>query len=384
MKTMKTWAARLGLCLAVLAVLAALFIPACVYADDGEYITVRKTWQHGNVPEDERPQSVTVSILADGAEYASLTLTAANAEADGSWTGSIGPVPVYNERGEAITYTVVEPAVAGYTSVVTRQPKLADVLAFNWGSKITPASDPSYALGASNIVVANKGGSYYVWTREALTNAERAHLLDEINAAGLQGFGKTLAETNTEFQSGLPAQFVSGDVSIREDNGGAVIEFARPNAWSLFYAGTLVKTEAQAAKITNTADARPTPTAEPTPTPTAEPTPTPTAAPTPTTTPTPTPTTAPVTPTPTVSPTVAPTTEPTAAPTAAPTAEPTPEPTAPPTVAPTAAPTPTPTPSPSPEIPRTADAHDVMLWAALTLISGALAAMGLTALWRRE
>ena len=356
MKTMKTWAARLGLCLAVLAVLAALFIPACAYADDGEYITVRKTWQHGNVPEGERPQSVTVSILADGAEYASLTLTAANAGADGSWTGSIGPVPVYNERGEAITYTVSEPAVAGYTSVVTRQPKLADVLAFNWGSKITPASDPSYALGASNLVAANKGGSYYVWTREALTNAERARLLDEINAAGLQGFGKALAETNTEFQSGLPAQFASGDVSIREDNGGAVIEFARPNAWSLFYAGTLVRTEAQTAEITNTADARPTPTAEPTPTPTAtaEPTPTPTAAPTPT------PTTAPVTPTPTV------------------------EPTAAPTPVPTPVPSQIPTPTPSPEIPRTADAHDLMLWAALTLISGALAALGLTALWRRE
>ena len=366
MKTMKTWAARLGLCLAVLAVLAALFIPACAYADDGEYIIVRKTWQHGNVPEGERPQSVTVSILADGAEYASLTLTAANAEADGSWTGSIGPVQPYNERGEAITYTVSEPAVAGYTSVVTRQPKLADVLAFNWGSKITPASDPSYALGASNLVVANKGGSYYVWTRETLTNAERARLLDEINAAGLQGFGKTLAETNTEFQRGLPAQFASGYVSIREDNGGAVIEFARPNAWSLFYAGTLVKTEAQAAEITNTADARPTPTAEPTPTPTAEPTPTaaptptPTAAPTPTTTPTPTPTTAPVTPTPTVPPTV------------------------PPTPAPTPVPSQIPTPTPSPEIPRTADEHDVMLWAALTLISGALAVMGLSALWRRE
>lgn len=374
MKTMKTWAARLGLCLAVLAVLAALFIPACAYADDGEYITVRKTWQHGNVPEGERPQSVKVSILAGGAEYASLTLTAANAAADGSWTGSIGPVPVYNERGEAITYTVSEPAVAGYTSVVTRQPKLADVLAFNWGSKITPASDPSYALGASNLVVANKGGSYYVWTRETLTNAERARLLDEINAAGLQGFGKALAETNTEFQSGLPAQFASGDVSIREDNGGAVIEFARPNAWSLFYAGTLVRTEAQAAEITNTADARPTPTAEPTPTPTAEPTPTaaptptPTAAPTPTTTPTPTPTTAPVTPTPTVPPTVAPTATPTV----------------PPTPAPTPVPSPIPTPSPSPEIPRTADAHDLMLWAALTLISGALAALGLSALRRRE
>lgn len=375
MKTMKIWAAQLGLCLAVLAVLAALFIPACAYADDGEYITVRKTWQHGNVPEGERPQSVTVSILADGAEYANLTLTAANAEADGSWTGSIGPVPVYNERGEAITYTVSEPAVAGYTSVVTRQPKLADVLAFNWGSKITPASNPSYALGASNIVVANKGGSYYVWTREALTDAERARLLDEINAAGLQGLGKALAETNTEFQSGLPAQFSSRNVSIREDNdGGAVIEFARPNAWSLFYAGTLVRTEAQAAEITNTADARPTPTAEPTPTPTAEPTPTPTveptptptptAAPTPTTTPTPTPTTAPVTQTPTVPPTT--------------------EPTVPPTSVPSPTVPPTPTPSPSPEIPRTADAHDVMLWAALTLISGALAALGLSALWRRE
>ncbi len=307
MKQTKAFAARLGLCFAALVIVAALFVPACAYADDGDYITVRKVWQHGSVPESERAQSVTVSILADGAELTELTLTAEDAAEDGSWTGSIGPLPRYNEYGEVITYTVAEPAVEGYTSAVTRQPKLADVLAFNWGGKITPASTPSYALDKSNLVAANKGGSYYVWTRDTLTDAERARLIDAINAAGLQGFGKALAETNTEFQSGLPAQFSSGSVSLREEDGGAVIYFAEPRAWSLFYAGTLVKTEAQAAEITNTADTVPTP-----------------------------------------------------------------------------EPTDVPTPTPVPTIPKTADAHDIMLWAALALISGALSVPGLTALWRKE
>lgn len=360
MKTMKTRAARLGLCIAALAMAAALVMPACACADGGDYITVRKTWQHGSVPEGERAQSVTVTILADGAEYAKLTLTAANAAPDGSWTGSVGPVPIYNERGETINYTVAEPAVAGYSSAVTRQPKLADVLAFNWGGKITPASEPSYSLGASNLVAANKGGSYYVWTRDTLTDTERARLLDKINAAGLQGFGKALAETNTEFQSGLPAEFSSGSVSIREDSGGAVIEFAQTNAWSLFYAGTLVKTEAQAAEITNTADARPTAT----PTPTAAPTPT--AIPTPTAAPTPTPT-------PSAAPTLTPTDQPIPSP--LPSAQPTPTPAPTPTV--------TPAPTPAPAIPKTADARGLALWAAVTALSGAGLALCLAALRRK-
>lgn len=340
------------ICAAVLA--AALLLVSAPAANAAEYgeVGVAKTWDAGS---GELPESVTVRLLSGGREVSRLTLTAADASVNGSWQGSFKNVPLYNDDGTPISYTVEELPVEGFSSEVVRQPKAESVAASSWGSKVTPASQSSYSIGSSNLVVAKKGGSYYVWTDRALSAGQQSRLLTAINNARLQGLGKSLSTSNTEFASGLPASMANGAVGFRLDGGETYIDFGRTSAWSLFYAGTLEISDAQGAVIANVRRAEPT--AELTPT--AEPTdePTPTIAPTPS---------------------AAPSEEPT--PTAAPTDEPAPTATPAPTSVPTVEPVPSAEPSVSPSpAPKTADRRDLGL---LFTIMCAAAVAALCGLWK--
>ena len=348
------------ICAAALA--AALLLVSAPAANAAEYgeVGVAKTWDAGS---GELPESVTVRLLSGGREVSRLTLTAADASVNGSWQGSFKNVPLYNDDGTPIGYTVEELPVEGFSSEVVRQPRAESVAASSWGSKVTPASQRSYSIGSSNLVAAKKGGSYYVWTDRALSAGQQSRLLTAINSARLQGLGKALNTSNTEFASGLPASMANGAVSFRLDGGETYIDFDRTSAWSLFYAGTLEISDAQGAVIANVRRAEPT--AEPTeePTPTAEPT----EEPTPTAEPTEEPT-----------PTAAPSEEPT--PTAAPTDEPAPTTTPAPTSVPTEEPVPSAEPSVSPSpAPKTADRRDIGL---LFTIMCAAAVATLCGLWK--
>ena len=344
------------ICAAALA--AALLLVSAPAANAAEYgeVGVAKTWDAGS---GELPESVTVRLLSSGREVSRLTLTAADASVNGSWQGSFKNVPLYNDDGTPIGYTVEELPVEGFSSEVVRQPRAESVAASSWGSKVTPASQRSYSIGSSNLVAAKKGGSYYVWTDRALSAGQQSRLLAAINNARLQGLGKSLSTSNTEFASGLPASMANGAVSFRLDGGETYIDFGRTSAWSLFYAGTLEISDAQGAVIANVRRAEPTeePTEEPTPT--AEPTdePTPTIAPTPS---------------------AAPSEEPT--PTAAPTDEPAPTATPAPTIVPTVEPVPSAEPSVSPSpAPKTADRRDIGL---LFTIMCSAAVVTLCGLWK--
>ena len=334
------------ICAAALA--AALLLVSAPAANAAEYgeIGVAKTW---DVDSGELPESVTVRLLSGGREVSRLTLTAADASVNGSWQGSFKNVPLYNDDGTPISYTVEELPVDGFSSEVVRQPRAESVAASSWSSKVTPASQSSYSIGSSNLIAAKKGDSYYVWTDRALSAGQGARLLTAINNARLQGLGKGLSISNTEFASGLPASMANGAVSFRLDGGETYIDFGRTSAWSLFYAGTLEISDAQGAVIANVRRAEPT--SEPTPT--AEPTeePTPTAAPS-------------EEPTPTANPTDAPAPTATPAPTAVPTEEPVPS--AEPSV------------SPSPA-PKTADRRDLGL---LFIVMCAAAVATLCGLWK--
>ena len=348
------------ICAAALA--AALLLVSAPAAHAAEYgeVGVAKTWDAGS---GELPESVTVRLLSGGREVSRLTLTAADASVNGSWQGSFKNVPLYNDDGTPISYTVEELPVEGFSSEVVRQPRAESVAASSWGSKVTPASQSSYSIGGSNLVAAKKGGSYYVWTDRALSAGQQSRLLTAINSARLQGLGKALSTSNTEFASGLPAAMANGAVSFRLDGGETYIDFGRTSAWSLFYAGTLEISDAQGAVIANVRRAEPTsePTEEPTPTaePTEEPTPTiaPTEEPTPSAAPSEEPT-----------PSVAPTDEPAPTATPAPSAVPTDEP----------VPSAEPSASPSPA-PKTADRRDLGL---LFTIMCAAAVATLCGLWK--
>lgn len=208
-------------------------------------IPLTKQWSDaGN--EDKRPENITVNLLADGAVVTSITLNA-----NGNWSGKFENLPVKDGSGKEITYTVAEEAVTDYEAAYT-QPTAESLSIESWGEKVTPAANPTYSLGSSNLVVANKGNKYYIWTMNVLSEAQRVKLCAAINDANLQGLGKDLTLNNTEFQSGIPASFENGAVSITEDEDGRKITFSTTNVWSLFYAGMLNITEATGASIINT------------------------------------------------------------------------------------------------------------------------------------
>ncbi|MDY5565044.1 MAG: Cna B-type domain-containing protein [Candidatus Limivicinus sp.] len=77
-------------------------------------VSVTKVWDDCNDNDGYRPDSVTVSLLADG-EPTGKTLVLSEAN---QWTGSFTGLDAYAD-GEEIVYTVTENAVSKYTTVIT-------------------------------------------------------------------------------------------------------------------------------------------------------------------------------------------------------------------------------------------------------------------------
>lgn len=253
---------------------AVLFPAQTAWADDAPTAEIRfvKLWQDDS--RGERPESVTMELYA-GSELIQTATLSGDADSQ-SWLGSFDSVPVY-DGGRTINYTVGEVTAEGYKSIVSQQPKPASLSLSSWGEKITPASNSSYPIGSHNILLAKKGGSYFVWTRAKLDATQQEHLIYLVNTASLPGLGKELSFANTLFRSGLPAVFEDSGVSINGSSGDVVVEFSKTSDWSLFYSGLLGITEAREAVIENSL----LPSVTPTPLPTVQPSPQATASPQP-------------------------------------------------------------------------------------------------------
>ncbi|MCI1305557.1 MAG: Cna B-type domain-containing protein [Lachnospiraceae bacterium] len=74
-----------------------------------------KTWDDGNNQDGNRPESITVNLLADGVQKESATVQAGS---DGTWTWQFTGLPKY-QSGKAIDYTVTEDAVDGYSTEIS-------------------------------------------------------------------------------------------------------------------------------------------------------------------------------------------------------------------------------------------------------------------------
>jgi len=245
----------------MLTLFSALGSTALAAGSPMDEIRAVKLWQGDETA--SRPESITLHLYADGELKDSLTLSG---DADSqSWLGSFGMQPVYRSGGVPISYTVREESPEGYSGTVTQQPAPAALSLSSWGEKITPASESSYPL-SGNMLVAKKGGDYFVWTRAELDSAQKEQLIFLINAASLQGLGKALSLENTLFRSGLPAVFEDSGVSINKDAGSASADFDKTSSWSLFYSGLLGIRKAREALIENTFSL-PAPTVRPTPSP---------------------------------------------------------------------------------------------------------------------
>ena len=78
-------------------------------------ITVNKIWNDEDNRDGKRPESVTVRLLADGIEVASKDLSAEN-----NWEWTFDNIPLVNENGTVINYTVTEDKVEGYEAVIEK------------------------------------------------------------------------------------------------------------------------------------------------------------------------------------------------------------------------------------------------------------------------
>ena len=83
------------------------------HATDLTSVSGTKTWQDNDNQDGLRPGQVTIKLLADGVE----TGQTAVASAANNWTYEFSNLPK-NKAGKAITYSVAEEAVAGYTASV--------------------------------------------------------------------------------------------------------------------------------------------------------------------------------------------------------------------------------------------------------------------------
>lgn len=233
-------------------------------------INVVKLWQEDIA--DTRPGTVIIELYADGKLIDSLSLT--GDKASSSWLGSFSPQPIYEGRS-TIDYSVREKIQGDYKSIVSQQPKQPALTLSSWGEKVTPASNSTYPIGSSNVLLAKKGGDYFVWTRTALSASQQEQLVYLVNMANLQGLGKDLSFANTLFRSGLPAVFEDSGVSINGSSGNMSVEFKESSDWSLFYTGLLGIREAKEAIIENRLSVP----VSPSPLPTAQPSPEPSPLP---------------------------------------------------------------------------------------------------------
>ena len=224
--------------LALIMVLA--FIPAAATTAATSGTEITKVWE--NDDETNRPDSVQVQLLEGANVVETIELTKG-----GNWTGRFS---YSQESGK--TYTIQEVKVPdNYTPSYTA-PNEEIVTVEILGDKITPANNPTYTL-TGNIVVANKGKDYYIWTQVGLTDPQKNKLMAAINDANLEGLGKALAAGNTEFKDGLSATFDGSGVIIEKDgNNTTTIKFDKTADWSLFYEGTLSITPATGWIVTNT------------------------------------------------------------------------------------------------------------------------------------
>ena len=90
------------------------FIITNTYIPQTTSISGSKIWDDANNQDGKRPTSITVKLLANGTAIKTISVTPDTA---GKWNYSFTDLPVY-EKGEKITYTVEEEAVAGYVATI--------------------------------------------------------------------------------------------------------------------------------------------------------------------------------------------------------------------------------------------------------------------------
>ena len=236
---------------AIILAIAILMHPSLFKAnDDTVDIPVSVTWDHGDNPSVKQPSEIKVDLKVNDSVIKTLLLTE-----DNDWKGTFEKVPRRDSKGNIIDYKIEATTVGEYKTEVTSQPQVSGLEISSWSEKIIPASNPTYDMGNASILLANKGGHYYIWSLSKLNDTQRSEVMGAINEAEFEGLGKGLTSKNTEFFSGSSATIHSDkkdEIRIEVVDGKRQITFEDPHVWSLFWTGNLSILETKEAAVKGT------------------------------------------------------------------------------------------------------------------------------------
>ncbi len=170
-------------------------------------ISGSKIWDDMNDACGKRPESITIHLMADGAEVASQTVTAAD-----DWSWSFAELPVYQTGlvGHEISYTISEDAVPGYTTAIDGY-DVTNTLYLTGFLKLDeqtgrPLSGAEFALYAGRVTKA-EGEALERWTSDGnvkllagLTAGETYTIIETKTPSGfvtMRPFVFTVQETDT-------------------------------------------------------------------------------------------------------------------------------------------------------------------------------------------
>jgi hypothetical protein len=103
-----------GYTTAITGTAAAGFTVTNTHTPDTTAVTVSKVWNDNSNQDGIRPENVTIRLLANGTEVRSAEITGTG----DSWNYTFTDLP-RNSAGRAITYSITEDAVTGYTTAIT-------------------------------------------------------------------------------------------------------------------------------------------------------------------------------------------------------------------------------------------------------------------------
>ena len=198
-------------------------------ASDTTSITVTKKWVDDNNSLNKRPESVTVELLADDTKEREIVLTSTSTD---EWTATFENLPINDNEGNLINYTVQEKPVPGYTPQVIEPGE--SVVTVGELTKVPNCNFTAFNTNGANLVIAKltENEGYVVWTETQLTKDQEATLLVQVKAACDIPDNKTVV-------------FISGNGVTHESNGETAtfavgtLSFTKTKMWSMFWYGNV-------------------------------------------------------------------------------------------------------------------------------------------------
>ena len=208
-----------------------------------------------------RPASIIVKLYKDGGTtpYREITVQAPvspGADQD-VWPFEFTNLPIFNEDGSLVQYTVEEVLPSGYTNnyTITQNFSTATYVAGTATGHIVNSGQGSQTLELCDgtdlgYVVIRHGNDFIIWTPRPVTSDEISSIKAKVIELSNQFNGISTASGNSlKIISGVPQ---TGDVgkkhavSVYMNGSKVMLKFLDPSAWSDFAYGTIPYTYTQA------------------------------------------------------------------------------------------------------------------------------------------